>query len=112
MANGARQSAEDPPILARFARREDRTARQLHASLGGDVAAAFFGVGSPRQDDVRARSTAIAMMSLIDHERSAEIVGIDLVGAEKVEQFDIARPASGKDAADIAATRSRHKPEI
>src|SRR5215472_16857126 len=51
-------------------------------------------------------------MSLIDHERSSEIVGIDLVGAEKIEQFDIARSAPGKDAADVIATRSRHEPNI
>src|SRR6516164_2856824 len=112
MTDGAGYSAEDPPILACFAGRENGTARQLHASLSGDVAAVLLGVSSPRQDDVRARSSVVAVMSLIDHKRCAEIAAINLVGAEKVEQLDIARYAPGKNAVDIAPPGSRHKLEI
>src|SRR6516225_11908696 len=90
MADSAGQNAQDSPILVRFARWEDGTARQLYPSLGGNVGTVFLGVGGPGQDYVRVRGTAIAVMSLIDHERSAKIVSIDFVGAEKVEQFDIA----------------------
>ena len=69
-------------------------------------------VRSARQDDISTCSTAITVMSLIDHERSAEIVGIDLVGAEEVKQLDIARSAPGKHAVDIAPTSSWHEREI
>jgi len=88
-ADEAGQSTQDPPILARFTRRKDGAAGQLHASLSGDVAAVLLGIGSPRKDDVGARRTAIAVMSLIDDERPPEAAGINLVGAEKVENLDI-----------------------
>ena len=51
-------------------------------------------------------------MPLIDHKGSPEVARIDLIGAEKVEQFDIARSTPGKNPLDIAPIRSRHKPEI
>ena len=84
MADGAGQSAQDFPILARFAGREDRTVRQLYTSLGVDVRAVLLGVGSPRQDDIRALRATVAMMSLINHKSPAEIADVDRIRAEQV----------------------------
>src|SRR5262245_7508307 len=49
LADGIRQGANNPPILARFAGWKDGTARQLDASLCVDVGAVLFGVGTPWQ---------------------------------------------------------------
>ena len=51
-------------------------------------------------------------MPLIDHKGGSQIAGVDLVGAEKVQDFDIARSASGKNALHIAAARPRNESEI
>ncbi len=51
-------------------------------------------------------------MALVNHKGRSEIARIDLVGAEKVKNFDVAGFASGDDAAHIASSGSRHKAEI
>ena len=51
-------------------------------------------------------------MALIDHEGAGETVRVDLVGAEEIEDLDLARLARREDAFQVAAAWSRHKTEI
>ena len=51
-------------------------------------------------------------MTLIYNESSAEITGVDLIGAEKVEKIDSARSATSENAADISPSGSGDKTEI
>src|ERR1700741_4804442 len=90
----ARKRAYDLPVLTRFARREYRSATALDPPLGAYVGGVLLGVGSPREHHIRAPGTAGAMVSLVNHKGTAEIAGVDLVGAEQVEQLDIARFAA------------------
>ena len=90
------QGTQDRPVLSRLAGREHRAARKLDATLGIYVSPVLFGIGGGRQYDVGPAGAAVAVMPLIDHKSPAQIAGVDLVGAEKVEHFDIARPAAGE----------------
>ena len=112
LVEGAGQRTENLPVLTGFAGRKDSSTRQLNASLGIDVGAVLFDVGSPRQDDVGVAGATVAVMSLIDYECPAKVAGVDLVGAQQVENLDIARFAPGENAAEVAPARSRSKPEI
>ena len=111
-ADSAGESAHNLPILARLSGRKYRTPRQLHAALGIGVAAILLSIGGARKDDIGATGTTVTVMALVNDKGSSEIARINLVGAEQVENLDVARFASGDDAAHIAAARSRHKAEI
>ena len=67
-AERAGERAQDRPVLARIARREGGAVAELHAALGVDPGAGFFGVGGAGQDDVGAVRAGIAMRAEIDDE--------------------------------------------
>src|SRR6516165_2807508 len=103
--------AQDP-VLASLTRRKHRGPSQLYPPFSVYLGAILFSVGSPRQNDIRPAGAVVTVMPLINHKSAAEIICVDLVGAEEVEKLDLARFAAGDDAIEIAASRSRHETEI
>src|SRR5215467_2831865 len=108
----AGKRAQDLPILASLARRKHRGPCELYPPFSVYVGAILFSVGSPRQNDIGPLGAAVTVMPLINHKSAAEIICVDLVGAEEVEKLDLARFAAGDDAVEIAASQSRHETEI
>ena len=51
-------------------------------------------------------------MALIDHERLAEPLGVDLVGRHQIDRLDLALLAARQNARDIAAAVARHQAEV
>src|SRR5690606_4560776 len=95
------ERAEDAPIRLGIARREDREAPQLRAALGVHIGAVLFGIGGAGQDDIGTVGATVAMMALIDDEGLAQAIGVDFVGAEQIDDVEIALLRSFEDTGDI-----------
>ena len=107
-----RKRADDRPVLARIARREDGALRHLHPAFGIDVGGAFFGIGGARQDDVGKARAAIAMAALIHDESVARLAHIQFVRAEQIEQFDVAVAGTFQHRVEREPALLRHETEI
>src|SRR6185312_5319718 len=112
LAENARKRAQDRPILARIARREDGAARELDPALGVDVGRVLLGVSGSRKHHIGARGAAVAMVPLIDNESIPKPRRVDLVGAEEIEELDLAAGAAGENAGDVAPACAWNKAEI
>ena len=76
------------------------------------VSGVFLCIGSTRQDDIRRRRTAIAMMPLIHNEGVLEARHVDFVGPEQPHKFDRAALGAFKNAGNIAPAITRQEAEI
>ena len=59
-----------------------------------------------------ARWAPASPWALVDHEGLAQALGVDLVGRQQIDSGDLALLATGQDALDVAAARTRHQAEI
>ena len=109
LADKVGQRAEDRPVLACVARREDRALAALHPAFDVDIGAMLFGIGRARQDQVGAGCALVAMMADIDLERALEAVGRDFVRAEQDHQLRLGLLDVG-DAALLAHSRAAARP--
>src|SRR5260221_9507988 len=111
-AERVRQGAQDRPVLARVARREDGAARRLDAAFEIDVDAVLLAIGGTGQDDIGAPRSGIAVLALIDAEGATEPRHRDLVGAEQADPPDLALLAAGPDGVAAAPAGTRHEADI
>ncbi len=81
------QGAQDRPVGAGVARRIDRLLAMLDAALEIDVDGVLLAIGGAGQDHVGRGGAAVAMMADIDLEAALEGREIQLVRAEKEQQF-------------------------
>ena len=79
----------------------------LRAAFGVDVDAVLLGIGGAGQDDIGAMCAAIAMAALIDDEGAAEPRHVDLVGAEQIDDVDLAAAGRVEHRVDIEAALAR-----
>ena len=107
LAENGGEGADNRPVLARFAGRKGGAVGHLHAPLGVDVSAGFFGVGRARQDDVGAMRAAVAMRADIDHECAR--LDIDFIGTD--QEGDIQRASLGH-RGGVEAALPRDKADI
>src|SRR6185369_4140572 len=66
------------------------------------VGAVLLGIGGTRQHDIGAMRALVAVMALIDDEGLAKMAGIDLIGAEQIDELDLPLAGAGKDAGRIS----------
>ena len=85
MADLGGESTHNCPVFLGVARRECRAARHLRTALGVDVGGTLLRIGRPRQDDIGALCTGIAVTALVDHKDLAQAEHVDLVGSEQVD---------------------------
>ena len=84
--------------------------RALHPALEIDVEAFLLRIGGARQDDIGIVRAGVAMAALIDDEGAAEMGDIELVGAEQIDEVDLALLRAVDDAGDVAAASPGTKP--
>ena len=100
------------PDEARLAWREHGAGRHLRAAFGVHVDRVLLGIGGAGKDDIGAVGTAIAMAALIDDEGLAEPAHIDFVGAEQIDDIDLALFGTGENRLDVPALLTRHEAEV
>ena len=106
-AKDAGEGANDLPVLAGFARREDGARGHLRPALGVDVKRVLLGIGGAGKNDIGAVGAAVAMAPLIDDEGAAEPLDLDLVGAKEIDHVDIALLRAVQDRLDVPAPPCR-----
>ena len=84
----------------------------MHAAFRIDVGGVLFRVRGAGQDDVGTVRAGVAVVSLIDDEGFAQPSGVDLVGAQKIDNFDPAFLGALEDVFGIAAVLARHEPQV
>src|SRR3954469_21790421 len=106
------ERAQDGPILLCLARREGGALGPLGAAFEIHIDAVLLGVGGAGQNNVGMVCTGIAMRALIDNKRIGEAVHIELVGAEQINEIDIALARAVENAGHVAAAVARQEAEI
>ncbi len=99
------QRSQDLPVLAGLAGRSDHVASLLCAALRVYIGGVLLGVGRSGQDDVGDLGALVAVVTLVDHERTCFVqIGLGellLVGAEQVQDLRLLL-TNGRDARLVA----------
>src|SRR6185295_10727699 len=106
------ERAQDRPVFLGIARWKRCAAGPLDTALEIDVEAVFLRVGGPGQDHIGMMRSCIAMAALIDDEGAAEMADIEFVGAEQVDEIDLALLRAIDDRGKITAALLRDKTKI
>mmetsp|Transcript_2041 Transcript_2041/g.6758 ORF Transcript_2041/g.6758 Transcript_2041/m.6758 type:complete len:322 (-) Transcript_2041:1079-2044(-) len=89
LAEYLRERHEDLPVVARVARRVERTGGALDAALGVDVGGALLRVGGAGQHQVSGRGAGVAMVALVDDKRRrVELLERNLIGTQQINRLE------------------------
>ena len=87
-------------------------AAELYPAFGVDPGGVLLGIGRARQDDIGALCPGISVVALIDDEGASQASRVDLVGAQQVDDLDLAFFDTVQHGSDITAVGARRQPQI